>query len=315
MIGDLAAVAGGLVLLFFGGEILVRGSVAIANRLRLSKLLVGLTVVGFGTSVPELLVAVDAALNEVPDIAIGNVVGSNIANVLAILGTALVIAPLASWGRSAKRDAFVALIAAAALLVLLHMSEVGRIEGVALLSALIAYLVVSYRLERKQVGAGPSASALQDGQKGAPTRLWVPIGLILAGVATLVVGAELLVTGAVATARDLGVSDAAIGLTLVAIGTSLPELATAIVAAYRRHVEVALGNVVGSNIFNVFAVLGTTAVIHPIPVATRFEGVDGWIVLASSGFLLFALFVAERLGRATGVALLAAYALYFALAF
>jgi cation:H+ antiporter len=315
MIGDLAAVAGGLVLLFFGGEILVRGSVAIANRLRLSKLLVGLTVVGFGTSTPELLVAVDAALNEVPDIAVGNVVGSNIANVLAILGTALVIAPLANWGRSAKRDAFVAVIAAAALLVLLHMSEVGRIEGVALLSALAAYLVLSYRLERKHAGAGPAASELPDRQEGAPPSLWVPIGLILAGVATLVVGAELLVTGAVATARDLGVSDAAIGLTLVAIGTSLPELATAIVAAYRRHVEVALGNVIGSNIFNVFAVLGATAVIHPIPVAARFGGLDSWIVLATSGFLLFVLLVAERLGRAIGLAFLVAYVLYVALAF
>lgn len=308
MLADILAVIAGLVLLFVGGEGLVRGSVAIAERLGLSKLLIGLTIVAFGTSAPELLVAVDAALNDAPEIALGNVVGSNIANVFLILGISVLIAPIVAWQRSAIRDAMVSALTALALFGLVQGDVIGRVEGGVLLAALLAYLAASYWLERRETNSvfGAETEEFEDIKFG---RAWMPLVLVIGGIAALVFGADLLVTGSVAIAREFGVSDAVIGLSLVAIGTSLPELATAVVAAYRRHADVVLGNVIGSNIFNTLGIIGITAGITPLP-----RGEVSWTVLACMlGFALLLWPLAmtgRRLVRSEGALLLAGYGAY-----
>ncbi len=315
MILDIVFVVAGLVLLFLGGEALVRGSVAIAEKLGLSKLLIGLIIVGFGTSAPELLVSVNAALGGASDISIGNVVGSNIANILLIVGVTAAIVPISGWGRSAKREAFVALIVSFALYGLVFGAAIGRVEGAVMVSVLIAYLGTVYWLERKE-----AASELYEHEteefEGLPAKqAWLAPVLSIAGIGLLVVGADLLVDGAVSIARAFGVSDAVIGLSLVAIGTSLPELATAIVAAVRKHLDVVLGNVIGSNIFNILSILGITTIIQPIDISARFRAFDVPIMLATAAVLLLLLFVAKSIGRATGVIMLVAYAAYMGLLF
>jgi len=257
---DLFLVAAGFILLFIGGEGLVRGSVAIAERLGISKLLIGLVIVGFGTSMPELLVSVKAALDGAPEIALGNVVGSNIANVLLIIGVAAVIAPITAWERTAVREALVATLVSLAAFVLVQGEIITRNEGIAMLVVLAGYLFASYWLERRDRESKTFQHEAEEFEDIPLPRPWLAPVLALGGIAALVFGADMLVKGAVSIARDFGVSDAVIGLSLVAIGTSLPELATAIVAALRRHSDVVLGNVIGSNIFNILAILGITVV-------------------------------------------------------
>lgn len=315
MFENLFLVAAGFVLLFVGGEGLVRGAVAIAERLGISKLLIGLIVVGFGTSMPELLVSVNAALNGAPEIALGNVVGSNIANVLLILGVAAVTAPILRWQRTAVREAFVAVLVSLLAFALVHGAVITRMEGIAMLVALAGYLIASYWLERWD----PETKAFQheaeafEGILIARPRL-APF-LALGGIAALIFGADLLVEGAVSIARDFGVPDSVIGLSLVAAGTSLPELATALVAAIRRESDVVLGNVIGSTIFNILAVLGVTVVIHPIEVDTRFGELDTPVMLGASVLLLALLCARKTIGRLWGTAMLAAYAGYMVFLF
>ena len=218
---DLLLVAAGLVLLFVGGEGLVRGSVAIAERLGISKLLIGLVIVGFGTSTPELLVSVNAALDGVPEIALGNVVGSNIANVLLILGVAALIAPIMGWERTAVREALIATLVSVAALVLVQGAIITRLEGGAMLLTLIGYLSASYWMERRDRAAKAFQHAAEEFEDIPLSRPWLAPVLALGGIAALVFGADMLVEGAVNIARDFGVPDAVIGLSLVAIGTSL----------------------------------------------------------------------------------------------
>tara|TARA_E500000305_G_C4027963_1_gene243000 strand:+ start:5977 stop:6768 length:792 start_codon:yes stop_codon:yes gene_type:complete len=251
MLHDLLLVAAGLVLLFVGGEGLVRGSVALAERLGISKLLIGLVIVGFGTSTPELLVSVNAALGGTPEIALGNVVGSNIANVLLIVGVAAVIAPILGWERTAVREALVASLVSLAAFALVQGEVITPIEGIAMLLVLAGYLFSSYWLETRDRQAKTFDHEAEEFEDIPLPRPWLAPVLAIGGIAALVFGADMLVEGAVNIARDFGVPDAVIGLSLVAIGTSLPELATAIVAAIRRHSDVVLGNVIGSNIFNI----------------------------------------------------------------
>jgi cation:H+ antiporter len=302
------AVAGGLVLLFFGGEALVRGSVALAGRLRISKVVVGMVIVGFGTSAPELVVSVQAALAGSPEIAIGNIVGSNIANILLIIGIAALLAPLASCDRAIRREALIMLAVSLGLALLLPAGHLGRLSGLAMLALLAVYLGVTYRLERKR-----RASAFaHEAEEVREIALSTPMAAVaaLAGLVLLVFGARMMVHGASGIARAFDISEAVIGLTIVAVGTSLPELATSIVAALRRHGDVVLANIVGSNIFNILCILGLTAAISPIPVAARFASLDGPVMVAVAA-LSAALFVAGRpIGRGTGAALLAAYGIY-----
>lgn len=295
----------GLALLYVGGDNLVKGAAAIARHFRLSPLVIGLTVVGFGTSAPELLVSVQAALAGQPAIAIGNVLGSNIANILLILGVSAAIAALVIPARKLWRDLGFMLAATGAIWVMLLDGAVSRLDGMVLFAGLIVFLAVAFLSgEEHHVDEAEAAKDLP---------LWKSGAITLAGLVGLVIGARFLVDSATTIAREFGVSEAVIGLTVVAVGTSLPELATSVMAALRRHTDIAVGNVVGSNIFNVLGILGLTALITPIPVADRFVQVDmPWVAGTAIGLAVLAV-VLGGLPRLAGFALLAIYGGYVAL--
>lgn len=294
----------GLVALFFGGEYLVRGASAIARHFRLSPLVIGLTIVGFGTSAPELLVSVQAALAGQPAIAIGNVLGSNIANILLILGASAAIAALIIPARRLYRDLLFMLAATAAIWIMLLDGQVTRIDGALLFLGLVVFLIVAFRSGKVDGEDEEAAAPLSQAKAWAMTA---------GGLVVLVIGARLLVDSATTIARDFGISEAVIGLTVVAVGTSLPELATSVIAAIRRQTEIAVGNVVGSNIFNIFGILGLTALIAPIPAEARFAAVDmPWVAGTALGLSVVAVLLGG-LPRLAGVALLAVYGGYVAL--
>ena len=299
---DYIYVLAGLIGLFFGGEALVRGSVGIARRMAIPPLLIGLTVVGFGTSTPELLVSVDAALRGVPDIAIGNIVGSNIANILLIVGLTCMVWPIVVSGATLRRDTAVMVAAAFALVPIFAMGEMGRVAGGVLVTALIGYLIWAY--------LQPGDAVAEDINAPAPSAAWISVLWVVGGLVVLMFGARFLVDGSVSIARGFGVSEAFIGLTIVAVGTSLPELATSVIAAFRRQSEIAIGNIVGSNVFNVLGILGITALIKPIPVADRFLTFDLPIMIAVSLVLTALLLTRPVIGRGVGLAGLVGYAVY-----
>ena len=300
----LVLIAAGLGLLVFGGEILVRGAVSLAARLGVSPLLVGLTVVGFGTSTPELVTSLDAAFSGAPGISVGNVVGSNIANILLILAVAALIMPVAVSPKAFWRDAVALALASLAGTALVFTEELTRIAGVILLVGLAAYIVTAFRSER----SGPAETATPD--PVATTGILRPALLAVFGIAITIVGARLLVSGAIDLASGLGVSDTLIGLTIVAVGTSLPELVTAVIAALRRQGDIAFGNVIGSNIYNILGILGATALVHPIPVPAEIAAFDIWVMLAATLMLIVLAFTGWRISRREGMAMLVAYAAY-----
>ncbi len=302
---DYIYVVAGLIGLFLGGEGLVRGSVGLARRMAISPLLIGLTVVGFGTSTPELLVSVEAAWRGVPDIAIGNIIGSNIANILLIVGLTCLVWPIRVSGATLKRDTAVMLAAAFALIPIFAGGEIGRLAGFLLVLGLAGYLAWAYL----QPGDTPDDDAEAAPSSALLAALWVVGGLV-----ALMFGARFLVDGSVSIARSFGISEAFIGLTIVAVGTSLPELATSIIAALRKQSEIAIGNIVGSNIFNVLGILGITALISPVPVADRFLSFDLPIMIAASLTLTGLLLTRKIIGRGIGVASLALYAVYIVMA-
>jgi cation:H+ antiporter len=299
---DYIYVLAGLIGLFFGGEALVRGSVGIARRMAISPLLIGLTVVGFGTSTPELLVSVNAALNDAPAIAVGNIVGSNIANILLIMGITTLVWPIVVSGATLRRDTAVMLVAVFALVPIFAMGEMGRLAGAVLVLGLVGYLTWAFMQ--------PGDAAEEQDDTPAPSSMLVSALWVAGGLVLLIFGARFLVDGSVNIATTFGVSQAFIGLTIVAVGTSLPELATSVIAAYRRQSEIAIGNIVGSNIFNVLGILGITALIKPIPVADRFLTFDLPIMIAASLALTVLLLTRPVIGRGIGFAALASYAVY-----
>jgi cation:H+ antiporter len=293
----------GLVALFFGGEYLVRGASSVARHFRLSPMVIGLTIVGFGTSAPELLVSLQAALEGQPAIAIGNVLGSNIANILLILGISAVIAPLLIPVRKLWRDLGFMLLATATIWVMLLDGTVSRLDGVILFAGLIVFLLVAFL----------TGKAEPEDDDQVVSEQWKAWAMTFGGLVVLVIGARLLVDSATTIARTYGISEAVIGLTIVAVGTSLPELATSVIAAIRKQTEIAVGNIVGSNIFNIFGILGVTALITPIPSEARFAAIDmPWVAIAAVGLTVLAV-VLNGLPRIAGVALLAAYGGYLAL--
>lgn len=290
----------GLAGLFFGGDWLVRGACGIARRLRVPPLVIGLTVVGFGTSAPEMLVSVQAALKGAGGIAIGNVLGSNIANILLILGLAALMGPLAAPFARVRAD-LAWMTGAALLLVPLFLDgRLTRAEGVLLVLAIAVYLTLALRRrETAETGLDEIVAPL------LPALLRTLAGLVL-----LIVGARLLVDASVGIARAFGVPEAVIGLTIVAVGTSLPELAASVAAALKGERDIAIGNVVGSNIFNVLAILGAAALAAPLAVAPGFLWRDLPVVIAVSLVLCLIMALKGRLGRGSGAALLGGYALY-----
>lgn len=306
----------GLVLLAGAAEVLVRSSVALAGRAGVSPLVIGLTVVAFGTSAPELVVCVRAALADAPGIAYGNVVGSNIANILLILGAAAVLAPLSCATRGILHNTAIMVAATAGFSALALSGVLVWWQGVIMLGLLAAYLVNAYWRERTGIEEPAHAVEVVEDIKALKQR---PLALLIIGVvgglAGVVFGADLLVSGAVDIARAFGVGEAVIGLTLVAVGTSLPELAAAVAAARHGHNDLTVGNVVGSNIFNILGILGATALVRPLPVPEQILSFDLWVLAAVT--LAVVPFVARRavIGRGVAVAFLAVYAAYVAVQF
>jgi len=304
----------GLALLGLGGDLLVRGAVGIAELLKVSPLFTGLVLVGFGTSMPELVTSLTAALQGSPGIAIGNVVGSNIANILLILGLTATILPIPADPRSFRRDAPMLAVATVVCLVVVETGQVGRVSGVLFLVLLASYLFYTYRTENRR----PDASALIHEQQGKLLEPGARPGIIsvllaVAGLVGIVAGARLLVTSSVEIAGALGVSDSLIGLTVVAIGTSLPELATSVVAALKRQTDIALGNIIGSNIFNILGILGTTVLVQPIRIPQDVVTFDAWVLLGVTGLLLYYALTDARLSRSEGAVFLVLYASYVGL--
>jgi len=306
---NLIFVAAGLIFLLVGGELLVRGSVALAERFGISKLIIGLTIVAMGTSAPELVVTLEAVLSGVPGLALGNVVGSNIANILLVLGVAAVIVPIACDNRAVLRDGLTMIGATVLFVALAFGGSYGRIQGLILVAGFIGFLWVSY-VNARRMGDRAVVAATEEIEQAMPQSYWLAALFVAAGLGVLMAGSHFLISGSVAIARNLGVSDEVIGITLVAVGTSLPELATAAVASVRRHGDIAIGNAIGSNIFNVLGVLGVTAIVAPIPVGDRIFGFDLWILLATSVLLLPFVMRGQAIGRGAGVIFLLAYGAY-----
>jgi cation:H+ antiporter len=302
----------GFIALFAGGELLVRGAVTVSRRMGIPPLLVGLTVVAFCTSAPELLVSLRAAFAGNPDIAVGNVVGSNTANVALILGAAALVSPLVFDRREIRSDAFVAL---GASLLLIPLGLLGRIPswlGALLVASLVVYLVLSYRaaVSRGQVDSDWHAGEAAE-FKSADS--WAAaLAFLGGGLLALVLGADWLIDGAREIASSVGVPDAVVGLTVVAVGTSLPELATSIMAARRGHADVAVGNVLGSNTFNVLSILGTTAIVAPLSIAPSMARFDIPVMALFALTAIGALLLRGKVGRPFGLALIVAYLAYVA---
>jgi cation:H+ antiporter len=308
----------GVGLLTCGGEALIRGSLAAAKRLGVTPLLSGLVIVGFGTSAPELVVSVNAAIEGQPDIAVGNVVGSNIGNILLILGVCAVITPLAVKPLVLRRDAATAVAASMLFLVLVLAgdSALGRVDASIFLVSLAAYLVWAYRSELFHAApSGELHQAEAEELSAAPkSALWTVIAVVI-GLLLLIGGSQVLLLGAIGIAEHFDVPEAVIGLTLVAVGTSLPELSISVVAAIRRHADVAVGNVLGSNIFNLLGILGVSSLLQPLPVHARILHFDQWVMLGASLLLFLFLYTGRRLSRFEGGILLVGYGLYVWLSF
>jgi cation:H+ antiporter len=314
---SLAQTLGGFLLLFGGGELLLRGAVGMARVFGLSPLLIGLTVVAAATSMPELVVTVTAGLDGLTDVGVGNVVGSNIANILLILGAAAVIHPIPTHPRMVRRDAGAVLIATALFAGFCVIGPLYWAHGVIMLALLGGYLWFCIWNEAAAGNSDQPAAAKED-----LTELgWEPAGVrlalitVAAGAGALVLGSDLLVEGAVTIARAAGISESVIGLTLIALGTSLPELATAVTAARHRHTDLALGNALGSNIFNILLVLGTLVLITPVQLAAEVLRFDIWVMVGVTLLLIPVMLSGWRISRLEGALFLALYAAYIGFQF
>lgn len=304
----------GLVGLIVGGEMLVRGAVSAAKSFGISPMVIGLTLVGFGTSSPELVTSLQAALSGSSGIAIGNVVGSNIGNVLLILGIAALIAPISVDPKAFRRDGAVVVLSTLLCLGAVLLGEVGRLIGAGLVVALATYLGFTLWSERRS-GGTPAATVYEseaDAVPGPETNLGVSLLIALGGLVITIFGARFLVSGAVAIAQSAGLSEALIGLTIVAIGTSMPELVTSIIAVRKGEGSVALGNVLGSNIFNILGILGITILVQPMVIPSEIARFDIWILCATALLLVAFARSGWTISRREGGFLVLAYAAYLA---
>lgn len=311
--GDTVFFLGGLTALIVGGQFLVRGAIGLGQFLNLSPLLTGLIIVAMGSSVPELVVALSALKAGQPDLAVGNVIGSNIANGLLILGLAAVIAPLAIRRAMVVRDAFAMLLATATFVwIAVNTDQFTPFHGTLLCGMLVIYVLISFVIEQlMESDTGDRIKALATSHR-LPIVAAIPLDVVLliGGVVLLHFGAFYMVKGAAAFAARLGVTEAVVGLSIVAIGTSLPELATTLTAAMQRRSEIVVGNILGSNIFNILAAIGITAFMQPIDIATRFSHTDMWIMLASAIVLVPFMVSNWKLSRAEGFVLVLFYFIY-----
>lgn len=302
---------GGLITLLICGDVMVRGAVALAVKFGVPSLIVGLTVVAFGTSAPELMVSVGAVLNGTPGLAIGNIVGSNVANILLVLGLPALLYPIACSHPSLRRSTLT-MLAVTVLFVIICLSGVlGVLQGVLLFTLLIIFLVYSgYHATRWPEEEHVDDPENIDGVSGLPKSPWAIAGFILIGMIGLPIGAHFFVLGGTDIAQHFGVSDAAIGLSVIALGTSAPELATTIMAALRKQPDLAIGNVLGSNIFNLLCIMGITPMIADVPIPDAFLYFDLWVMLIAAMAIVPFAMAGRTITRGAGVFFLTAYGAY-----
>ena len=308
---DVVRLLGGLVYLVLGGDLLVRGALGLARRTSIPPLVIGLTVVALGTSAPELVISVYAAISGFADVALGNVVGSNIANVLLVLGAPALISPIVADATGLRGQALFQVGVTVLFIGLLMDGTLSSPEGLLLLGVLLAALLSAYFFRIDVAGADEIDDAIQlQRVLGLPHRLFAASAFVVAGIVMLPIGADLTVEGAVSIAQALAIPDVVIASTIVAIGTSLPELSTTVIAAFHRSSDIAIGNVIGSNVFNILLVAGAAAALAPLPVARSLIELDLWVVLAVAVLLL--VFVLRRwpIGRPAGFMMLGGYVAY-----
>ena len=311
---DIVYVVAGLVLLFVGGEGLIRGAVAISKKMGISPILIGVVIVGFGTSTPELIVSVEAALQNQPAIALGNIVGSNIANIMLIMGLAALITPLLADDAAIRRDCLIMVAASVLLMAIMPLGEISRPIGALMVASIIGYVIYAYKKDQKERLVPVPHEVVHEREvhefEAPKTSLPVSIVMAVGGIALLMLGAGWLVTGATSIARAYGVPEAIIGLTLVAVGTSLPELAASVVGAVKKQTDVVIGNIIGSNMYNILGILGIASVLKPIPMDPRMAAIDIPIMLAVAIGTTVVIFAAKKFGRITGAVCIALYVGY-----
>jgi cation:H+ antiporter len=305
MVLDLLILAVGFVLLIKGADFLVAGAAGIAEKFHIPQIVIGLTIVAFGTSAPEAAISISAGIKGVTGISIGNVLGSNILNVLLILGITACIIPLKVEKSTIKREIpFTILITVLLVVMGQTMGEIGLVAGIVLWALFLMFLMYLFRLSRKNQQQG--IEEVQHKQQA----VWLLLIITIGGLAAIIFGSDLTVDSASRIAQRLGMSDRLIGLTIVAFGTSLPELVTSVTAARKNNVDIAIGNIVGSNIFNILFVLGTTCLITTVPYASKFL-VDGLVCIGAAVLLWLCVVRTKELKRWGGILFLACYAVYF----
>lgn len=308
MILSIFFVLASLVLLYFGASWLVKGSSSLALKAGISPLVAGLTVVAFGTSSPELVVSINAALSGHGNIAIGNVVGSNLFNICIILGISALVAPLKIKMQLLKIDIPVLIVTTIGFMLLFADRHISRFEGFVLVSGIVIYTVVNVVLARRE----KSVEVLTEFDKSVidtKMKWYWSVGLVILGIGVLVAGSELLVKGAVAIARALGVGETIIGLTIIAAGTSVPELASSIVATIKKEYDIAIGNVIGSNIFNILSIVGISSIINPLS-AMAISNIDLYVMLGVTLLLLPFFRTSYTLKRDEGIFMIGIYLIY-----
>ncbi|MCH2547090.1 MAG: calcium/sodium antiporter [Alphaproteobacteria bacterium] len=298
----------GLILLVGGGDVLVKGAVALSKNLGVSSIVIGLTVVAFGTSAPELFISVQSAVDH-PDIAIGNVLGSNIANVMLVIGATTLVMPVVVHKQMARRDGSVMMLITLLFVIWTMNGTLHSFEGGVLLIIVAAYTLYTIRDVRLN-RADPSIIEGIEEETNVEMRTGMALLYCLGGVFLLSFGSEVLIEGAVTLAELIGLSKAVIGVTIIAVGGSTPELVTCLVAAFKRHGDIGLANVVGSNIFNLTAVIGAATMVAPLPIAEQFRQVDLWVLLGVTFAFFAAMLARKQIGRIEGVVMLVAYMSY-----
>ena len=308
---DLVLVILGFIFLIFGGESVVQGAITIARKMNVSPLLIGFTIVAIGTSLPELAVTINAVSSnsqELVDLAVGGVLGSNVANVMLVLGTAAMLGACEKPGVEIKKDAMAVIMASIILLVTVVMGEITQIVGILMIIALISYYIYSYNYSKK-LGLDEELEETWMGEN-----LLLAMMITILGGAMIVLGAELLIEGSVGIADSFGISESIVGLSVIALGTSLPELAVTMIAALRGHKGVAIGNVLGSNVINILGILGiSSAYAGGILVSEEFAGRDIWVVLVTSGLVAAMLLNERKITKTLGVIMVIGYLSYMTL--
>ncbi|MCA8898929.1 MAG: calcium/sodium antiporter [Hyphomonas sp.] len=304
----IASLTGGLVVMALAGNFLVSGAVSLARRLGVSALVAGIFIVGFGTSAPEMFVSVNAAFEGQTGIALGNIVGSNIANVFLVLGLPALIAPLTAGGAGEKRALGAMLLATAVWIGMTSLMPLSPLVGVCFLMLLVAYSGFAFIRARRAVATGEDPAVSEEEDPHLP--VWLAVPFVPLGICGLFLGSKLVISGGIGVAHAFNVPEEYIGLTLLAVGTSLPEIGAGIVAAIRREGEVVIGNVIGSNIFNLLGAGGVVALFGPMPIAPSFSQYDHWALGASALIVALLIVTRARIGYLAGVLLLLVYAVY-----